>query len=179
MFYQQILLSKPLNKYVRCCWVLEGDRSDFREKKLKILPDGCPVFQENPTAFCQSNNRSLPQCFIYGQTTRYSETKAKAPFRNIGVYFRATALKSIFGVDAYEMTDRTININDLIKTGISDQLLNANSLSGQIKLLSEFLLKKADQRKSELCRRTYSKRKLVKKCSKSFQHIRTHVGACF
>ena len=146
--YQQIFPAAPLDKYIRYFWVLESDRSDVYKKKFRILPDGSPglVFQQNPASFFQSNNKSLPQCFIYGQTTTYCENETKASFRNIGVYFRATGLKSIFGIDACELTDRNIDINDLIKTEINNQLLNANTLTGQIELISGFLLKQAAQR---------------------------------
>lgn len=151
MNYQQILPTEPLRKYVRYFWTLEDDSIDFSCKTFKIMSDGLPglIFQENPAAFFDENDRPLPQAFLYGQTTRYTEHKAKQPFRNIGVYFQPTALKSIFGIDANELTNQHIDINELIRTNITDQLLNTTTAEQRIKLLSSFLLQQADQRKAE------------------------------
>lgn len=151
MNYQQIYPIEPLQKHVRYFWTLEDDSIDFSYKTFKIMSDGLPglIFQENPTAFFDENDRPLPQAFIYGQTTRYTEHKAMKSFRNIGVYFQPTALKSIFGIDANELTNQHIDINELIKTNITDQLLNTNTAEQRIKLLSSYLIQQAEQRKAE------------------------------
>ncbi|WP_439489956.1 DUF6597 domain-containing transcriptional factor [Algoriphagus sp.] len=151
MNYQQIYPTEQLRKYVRYFWALEDDSLDFSEKTFKIMSDGLPgmIFQENPTAFRNNDNQGLPQLFLYGQTTRFTEHKAINSFRNIGVYFQPTALKSIFGIDANELTNQHIHINDLIKNNITDQLLNTNTDEQRIKLLSSFLIKQAEKRKAE------------------------------
>lgn len=151
MNYQQILPTEPLRKYVRYFWMLEDDSLNFSEKTFKIMSDGLPglIFQENPKAFFNENNTPLPQTFLYGQTTRYTEHKAMQPFRNIGVYFQPTALKSIFGIDAEEFTNQHLDINELIKTSITDQLLNTANAEQRIELLSSFLIQQAERRKAE------------------------------
>lgn len=151
MNYQQILPTEPLRKYVRYFWTLENDSSDFSQKTFKIMSDGLPglIFQENPKAFFDENDRPLPQAFLYGQTTKHTKHTAKEHFRNIGVYFQPTALKSIFGIDANELTNQHIDINELIKTDIADQLSNIATSDQCIKLLSSFLTQQADQRKTE------------------------------
>lgn len=151
MNYQQILPSEPLRKYVRYFWTLEDDSIDFFHKTFKIMSDGLPglIFQENPEAFFNENDSPLPQAFLYGQTTKYAEHKAMQPFRNIGVYFQPTALKSIFGIDANELTNKNIDINELIKTNITDQLSNITTADQRIKLLSSFLIQQAEKRKVE------------------------------
>lgn len=151
MNYQQIYPTDPLRKYVRYFWMLEDDSLNFSEKTFKIMSDGLPglIFQENKKAFLDKGNKKLPQLFLYGQTTRYTEHKAVQPFRNIGIYFQPTALKSIFGIDANELTNQHIDINELIKTNITDQLLNTANAEQRIKLLSSFLIQQAEQRKAE------------------------------
>ncbi|WP_313511920.1 DUF6597 domain-containing transcriptional factor [Sphingobacterium sp.] len=142
MNYQQIYPIEPLRKYIRYFWTLEDDSLNFTEKTFKIMSDGLPglIFQENKKAFLDKGNKKLPQLFLYGQTTRYTEHKAVQPFRNIGIYFQPTALKSIFGIDANELTNQHIDINELTKTNIIDQLLNTTTTAEQrIKLLSLFL----------------------------------------
>lgn len=151
MNYQQIYPIEPLQKYVRYFWTLEDDSLNFSEKTFKIMSDGLAglIFQENQKSFLNKDNQELPQLFLYGQTTRYTEHKAIKNFRNIGVYFQPTALKSIFGIDADELTNQHIDINELIKTNITNQLLNTATSEQRIKLLSSFLIQQAEQRKAE------------------------------
>lgn len=151
MNYQQIYPIEPLKKYVRYFWILEDYNSCFIEKTFKIMPDGLPglIFQENSKAFFDANDKPLPQAFLYGQTTSYSEHKAIKDFRNIGVYFQPNALRSIFGIDANELTKQNIDINDILKTNVTDQLLNTTDTDQRIILLSSFLIQQAEQRKAE------------------------------
>ncbi|AZA63892.1 AraC family transcriptional regulator [Chryseobacterium carnipullorum] len=86
---------------------------------------------------------------LYGQTTRYTEHRAIKNFRNIGVYFEPTALKSIFGVDSNELTNQHISINELVNTNITDQLSDTTSSNQRIELLSSFLIHLAKQRNTE------------------------------
>lgn len=151
MNYQQIYPIEPLRKYIRYFWMLETDSADFSCKTFRIMSDGLPglIFQENKESFLNKDNQAFPQLFLYGQTTRYTEHKATENFRNIGVYFQPTALKSIFGIDANELTDQHLDINELIKTHITDQLLNANTTEQRVKFLSSFLKQQVEQRKLE------------------------------
>jgi len=143
MFYKQIYPIEPLQKYVRYFWVLEGNSQDFSEKIFKIMSDGMPglIFQTNKKAFRDKNNQELPQLFVYGQTTRYTEQRAINSFQNIGIYFQPSALKSIFRIDANELTNQHIDIDDLLKTTITEQISNTASTDEKIALLSTFLLR--------------------------------------
>lgn len=149
MNYQKIYPKEPLRNYVRYFWVLEDDSLDFSATTFKIMSDGLPglIFQENKNSFLDKDNQALPQLFLYGQTTRYTENKAVRSFRNIGVYFQPAALKSVFGIDADELKNRHIDLLELIKTHIADQLLDTVSVSQKIELLSSFLLHLAEQTK--------------------------------
>jgi len=151
MNYQQIYPTEQLRKYVRYFWTLEDDSLEFFDKTFKIMSDGLPglIFQENKKSFLNKDNQELPQLFLYGQTTQYTEQKAIKTFRNIGVYFQPTALKSVFGLDADELTNQHIDINELIKTNLTDQLLNNTTADHRIKLLSSFIIQQAEQREAE------------------------------
>ena len=162
MKYQQIYPTEPLRKYVRYFWTLEDDSLEFSDKTFKIMSDGLPglIFQENPKSFLNLDDLELPQLFLYGQTTRYTEQKAMKPYNNIGVYFQPTALKSIFGIDANELTNQHIDINELVKTHITDQLLNTATYEQRIKVLSSFLIQQAEQRKTENEKVTFASEQL-------------------
>jgi len=139
---------ETLRKYVRYFWTLEDDGAAFSEKTFKIIPDGLPglIFQENTKAFFDHKHKTLPQFFLYGQTTKPSEQVTKEHFRNIGVYFQPTAIKSIFGIDADEITNQHIDINDLINTDIDDRLSNSLNSYERIQLISAFLVKQLTDR---------------------------------
>lgn len=131
----------PLREYIRFFWVLENNSINFIEK-FKIIPEGVPglIFQENPTAFYNKDKQTLPQSFLFGQATQYGELSTKGRFRNIGVSFQPTALKSVFGIEAIKLTQQHIDFNDLIKTTIVNQLLNTPTLAQQIAVLEQFFL---------------------------------------
>lgn len=143
MYYQKIIPIKPLQDYIRYFWILE----DFGDKTFKIIPDGLSglIFQEEANLFLDKEQQVLPQLFLYGQTTYHSEQKAIGNFRNIGVYLQPTALKSIFNIDACDLTNQHISIDCLTTEPILEQLVNANSVHDKIEIISRFFLKRIQQ----------------------------------
>lgn len=65
------------------------------------------------------------------------------------MYFQPNALKSIFGIDANELTNQHIGIDELIKTNITAQLSSTTSSIHRIELLTSFLLHLAEQKNTE------------------------------
>ena len=143
MFYQKIIPIKPLRNYIRYFWVLE----DCGGKTFKIIPDGLTglIFQENETRFVDKEHQILPQMFVYGQTTFHSEQHAVGNFRNIGVYLEPTALKSIFQIDAFELTNQHISIDSITNEHIVEELVNVGSIEKKIDIISQFFLKRIQQ----------------------------------
>ncbi|SUJ27183.1 transcriptional activator RhaS [Sphingobacterium spiritivorum] len=143
MFYQKIIPIKPLQDYIRYFWVLE----DFGDKTFKIIPDGLSglIFQEEANLFLDKEHQILPQMFLYGQTTHHTEHKAIGCFRNIGVYLQPTALKTIFNIDAFELTNQHISIDCLTTEPILEQLVNAVTVNDKIEIISRFFLKRIQQ----------------------------------
>ena len=86
------------------------------------------------------DDQILPQSFLFGQATQYAELCVKGRFRNLGVSFQPTALKTVFGIDAAALTQQHIDINDLIATNLSDQLLNTINIDEQVLILEHFFL---------------------------------------
>ncbi|PQA60126.1 helix-turn-helix domain-containing protein [Siphonobacter curvatus] len=143
MYYQKILPIKPLQDYIRYFWILE----DVGDKIFKIIPDGLSglIFQEEANLFLDNKHQVLPQMFLYGQTTYHSEQKAIRNFRSIGVYLQPTALKTIFNIDAFELTNQHISIDNLTTDPILEQLVNATSAHDKIEIISHFFLKRIRQ----------------------------------
>lgn len=140
MYYQKIFPIKDLQDYIRYFWVLE----DFGDKTFKIIPDGLPglIFQEEGNLFLNNEQQILPQMFLYGQTTYHGEQKATGSFRSIGVYLQPTALKAIFNIDAFELTNQHIPIDCLTADPILEQLVNATCVGDKIEIISSFFLER-------------------------------------
>jgi AraC-like DNA-binding protein len=150
MNYKLILPAVPLRKYIRYFCVLESS-NDSSIEKFKIMPNGAPglIFQEDPTAFRDKYNQTLPQLFLFGQATQYAQLSTNGSFRNVAVMLQPTALKTVFAMDANELTDQHVDVNDLMSSPISDQLLNTRSLEQQLNVLEAFFLKQTAHRKQE------------------------------
>src|SRR5581483_8164873 len=143
MNYTQILPPESLRAYVRYFALLESDEVVNTTTKYKIIVDGCPglIFQENTNGFLHKNKQTLPQLFLHGLSTKHAEKTTTGAYRNIGVYFQPHAVKAIFGIDAHELTNQYADLDTVIKSNITEQLLHENSTEKRVGILSNFLLR--------------------------------------
>lgn len=142
MSYKEILPVEALRDYVRYFWVLEDLEPALGVKNFKILPDGIPalIFQDIPNVFVDQENRTPPQLYVYGQFTKYTDQRVEGSFRIIGAYLEPSALKTIFKIDAIEVTNQNIALEDIMADSILERLLNAGSIDDKIRIISDFLL---------------------------------------
>lgn len=146
MHYQQIQPPDCLKGYVRYFWTLENACTDGSLKTFRTLADGCPglLFQQSGQGSLHDSQKNyLPGFLLYGQTTRCRELSTAGSFRTVGVYFQPHALKSVFGLDASELTDSCLDLTEwLPKQGfrLVEQLFATCSIPEQIRLLSEYLV---------------------------------------
>ncbi|WP_217604188.1 helix-turn-helix domain-containing protein [Chitinophaga sp. GbtcB8] len=142
MNFQIIPPPASLKNYVRHFWMLEDQTDDVSPKTFTAMCNGIPglIFQEKPEAFAGFEGERLPQLFVFGQAKQYGQLHCYGSFRTIGVSFQPTALKSVFGLNANELTHQNTCISQLTKTSLTEQLLNCSSLQQQVDCLSTFLL---------------------------------------
>lgn len=147
MNYKIITPPPSLKNYVSYFWALESQTDDLSQKAFTVISNGVPglIFQENPEAFTGFEDERLPQLFVFGQATQSGQLHCSGSFRTIGVNFKPAALKSVFGLNANELTDQNTSINQLVKTSLSEQLLNSSSLQQRISCFSTFLLAQANR----------------------------------
>lgn len=143
MFYKKIIPIEPLRKYIQYFWVLEDFTNNPINKCFKIIPDGLPalIFQEEPNMFFDKKGQALPQLYIYGQSTKCTEHTVTGYFRVIGVYLQPTALKTIFGLDAFELSHQNVSLEYIVSESILEQLVNTISIELKIELISHFFIK--------------------------------------
>jgi AraC-like DNA-binding protein len=142
MNYKLIHPPEPLRRYVRSFWTLESPTDDGTEKTFTVMSNGAPglIFQQNPEAFTGFEGERLPQLFVFGQARQYGQLQVSGSFRTIGVNFQPMALKSVFGINANELTDQNTAISNLTRVSLREELLNSSSIEQQLASLSTFLL---------------------------------------
>ncbi|HVI48665.1 MAG TPA: AraC family transcriptional regulator [Chitinophaga sp.] len=154
MDYQQILPPDYLRDYVRYFWTLESNGADAVPKSFKTIADGCPglIFQRSDKGLFYQNDKLLSGLFLYGQSTRHANMTSPAAFRTIGVYFYPQGLQSIFGMNADELTDTCVDLEPtamLQSARLSEQLMDTESLSEQISILSSYLYQQIQRNRSK------------------------------
>lgn len=149
MRYTQIYPDAPLQSYIRYFGVLESDAPYKQTSTFKIIADGCPglIFQENPDCFADKNNEKLPQLFLHGLTTSHAHKTATGRYRNLCVYFQPHSLKTIFGIDASELTDNYVNLEAILKTDILRQLQDEENTDKWISSISNFISRQIELNK--------------------------------
>lgn len=141
MRYQEILPIPALQPYIRYFWVLESRDESQDYKQFKTLPDGIPalIYQETANLFRNEQQQYTPQLYVYGTFSTYTNQLIKGPFRVIGAYLEPTALKAIFKVDASDLANQMIELDDLVVTPLFDQLQHSKTIEEIIGLLSQFV----------------------------------------
>lgn len=151
MHYQTFAPPEHLKPFIKYFWALESEPVDNATKTFSAIPDGCPgviMVQSEKEAFCMNHDKKLPNIFLYGQTVVPASFSSAGKLGAIGICFQPHALKSIFGLDAGELTNSCIDltlIGTKKKTNLPEQLSNATTIDEQIKILSFYLF---DQQQS-------------------------------
>ena len=142
MKHQYLAPPGSLKDHVHYFWILESDDPVTINRTFKIVVDGCPgiVFLDNASAFQGYKNTSSPGIFLYGQTTRHITNLSKGSFTTLGAYFYPDALKTIFGIDANELKNMHVDLDEIGKEKrLATRLSSASSTQERIELLSAFL----------------------------------------
>ena len=142
MYYQKIIPIKLIQDYIRYFWVLKDFTDDTTNKKFKIIPDGLPalIFQNEPNLFFAKDGKAMPQLFLYGQSTKYTEHRVTGAFKIMGVYLQPTALKTLFCIDAFELNNQNVSLEYVIDEPILEKLVNATSVNEKIDIITHFFL---------------------------------------
>jgi len=170
MHHIKILPAAPLRPYIRYFGMLASDDADVATKTFKIIADGCPglIFQEDPSVFLDRHKHELPQLFLHGLTTRHSEKTTRGSYRNIGVYFQPNALKTVFGIDAHELTNGYADLDAIVRSDLVTQLLDENETGARIKILSDFIRQQvAANKRYENAKATHAIEKIKTTCTET------------
>ena len=133
---------EKLAPFIKYFWALESDGHEAGHT-FNAIPDGCPgviMVQSDKEAFFMNNERKLPNIFLYGQSIVPASFSSGGKVGAIGICFQPHALKSIFGLDADDLTNSCVDLALVGKKNhLSEQLLSAATIDEQIKILSFYL----------------------------------------
>jgi len=146
MNYQYIVPPAYLRDYVEYFWTLDSTKGQSDPLKFATIADGSPglIFQVSSNGFAYQDEKPLPAIYLYGQTTACSQILLPSSFQTIGVYFYPHALKSVFGLDAWELTDNCLDVtlfSTLKEYNLTERLLNLSCASQRIEVLCSYLYK--------------------------------------
>lgn len=144
MKYQELPPPSYLKNHVRYFWTLESDDVAHVPKILGPMADGCPglIIQQSDNGTFYQENKELPDLLLYGQTTKYTELHVTGTICSIGVCCYPHALKSVFGLNADELTNSCLDLDILAATRdfyLAERLGNTPSLTEKIAIISAFL----------------------------------------
>lgn len=114
------------------------------------MADGCPglIFQQSASGTFYQENKELPDLLLYGQTTKYTELHVTGTICSIGVCCYPHALKSVFGLNADELTNSCLDLDILSATRdfyLAERLGNTPSLTEKIAVIAAFLFKQINE----------------------------------
>ena len=140
-----ILPKASISKYVNRILVIE-DCNQQNNFVLPLFANGSPTLVFN-SAKATSKNKNIKHLTLYGQTIKPNELVITGSFTLIACFFYPTAITSLFGIDATELTDESLELTFLKQAklySLQEQLLNTPMLNYRLDLLNNFIKKLAD-----------------------------------
>lgn len=121
---------------------------------VRVCPSGFPglAFQHHAGSSVITSittptlhNVHVPTLFLYGQVTQLSVMYFKTPFIAMQVIFKPHGLRTLLGIDASTLTNKSLGPQELDIEKLSTQLTSVHSNQERIILLSDFLATKRNQ----------------------------------
>jgi AraC-like DNA-binding protein len=145
MKFNRITPPDNLKQYVQYFWTLEGEEQYQHPQALGPLADGCPglIFQSASSgSFYDTEGKRLAEVFLYGQTITRTAIYLLGSFRVVGACFYPDGLKTVFGLNAADLTDTCIDVGLLEQARderLSEKLQTVQKVKARIDILGNFL----------------------------------------
>ncbi|WP_170265027.1 helix-turn-helix domain-containing protein [Salibacter halophilus] len=130
-----------LRDYVSLFWFDSYRAGSMSPMIYNLIADGEPgiIYQGIPGSISINGFSDLPALMIYGQKTRWATTVANPPYSNIGIVLKPYALKTLFGINAADLTNSALPLSELVACKELCLQLASGSLSTQLNALVQFL----------------------------------------
>jgi len=113
MQYELIPPPGPLKSYIRYCWRFENKTGNAHPNTLKVVADGCPGILYIQSGDVQQYGQKLTKLSLYGQSVEPTQLDLTGNFAGVGICFYPDALKVLFGLSAFELTDTCMDMDAL------------------------------------------------------------------
>lgn len=129
--------------------------TEVSSKTFRTIADGYPglIFQPACKGTFFQNDKQLAPAFLFGQASTHNILQLKGHYETIGMFFYPTALQSIFGLNAGELTDSCIELDLLCRSSgfkISERLSESRSANDQIHIITSFLISQIEKNKRQV-----------------------------
>jgi AraC-like DNA-binding protein len=134
-----------ISKYVSNILVIEN-YNQLNNFILPLYANGSPTLVFN-TSKATSKDKNVNHLTLYGQTIKPSELSITNDFTLIAYFLYPNALTSLFGINASELTDGSMELPFLKQAkvyNLQEQLLNTPMLNLRLDLLNNFIEKLTD-----------------------------------
>jgi len=145
MKLHSIIPNPSMVNYVSKIFVIEDCKLDI-DMGFPLIANGYPgfVFQMANSEPTLCGNSKVNSLFLFGQTIKPLELYTSGKLTLIAYFFYPHILKKLFGVNAKELTDISIDLNHLQPAkgmNLKEQLINAPSLALRLQLINNYVLK--------------------------------------
>jgi AraC-like DNA-binding protein len=151
MIYRVYDFPWQLKSYVRYFWSIDHKEDGGIRKTIKIFADRFPrlIFQnlDGHVITEDEQGAALPESFLSGIITKQTSYMVTGSYAHFGVSFYPHAIKAIFGIDAYEMTDSLPDLINFCPGQMISRLQEATTHDLRVGIISEFLLSRLIRQK--------------------------------
>ncbi len=145
-----LLIAPPsdLQEYIDFAWYTPAG-TERATVQVKLIPDGhhgmIVQHLNGRSAFVDEAGTALPVAFVYGQSSApFINYMTGQPF-TMGICLRSHAVKEIFKVDANELADKLVPLDELAGYRITEALLHMPDAGNISRSLFELIRKKLAQ----------------------------------
>jgi AraC-like DNA-binding protein len=146
--YRQHSLPQPLSRFVECVWFLRSNGDGPPSGPERIVPDGCPELILQFAEACRAGRSRealilQPKAFLVGPLTSCFFVEPVGAVSTMGIRFRPGGLARFLPIEAAQITDRQIALEDLWgREGrrLEERLCEAGDDASRVAVASRFLM---------------------------------------
>ncbi|MEI3801497.1 helix-turn-helix domain-containing protein [Chitinophaga sp. CCNWLW40] len=129
-----------LRSFVQYFWTLKVERSTTNESPIRtFVDDSSGIVME----FALDPEGYFPKrTMVYGQTTTPTENRDNPSFLALGVLLHPAAIHELFGMNAHELTNQKIQLDEFSRTSFTDIISSKKSIPDIIQVLSAYFAAK-------------------------------------
>jgi AraC-like DNA-binding protein len=133
---KHILIPPPpqLSGFIKCFWTFEAQTKDNNCLQISTF-----VKESSGITIATDHTKTIFIATLQGQVTQPQVLQTFSSLQALGVQFYPQAAHVLFGIDALELTNQEIQLNDVAGWNIADAIFNAPDINARLRILTSFL----------------------------------------